>query len=116
MRKKLPITRRGETTKIEVYAAAPLDIYITVNCYEGTRTPGEVFAKIGNAEVAWLDQWCRAVSVLLQRGETIEKLVELFGYTRFEPAGATSCPAVKICTSLVDLVVRYMADKYGVKV
>jgi hypothetical protein len=93
MRKKLPVTRRGETTKIEVHTAAgPLDIYITVNCYEGTRLPGEVFVKIGNSEVPWLDQWCRAVSVLLQRGETVERLVELFGYTRFDPAGPTNRP------------------------
>ncbi len=94
----------------------PLDIYITVNFYEGTQDPGEVFAEIGNSEVPWLDQWCRAISVLLQRGETLEKLVEFFGYTKFEPCGMTNYATIRTAHSLVDLVVRYMANKYGKKV
>ena len=117
MRTKLPITRKGETTKIEVYTpTGQLDVYITVNCYEGTNIPGEVFVNVGLEEHSWLSQWARAVSVLLQHGETVTKLVDLFGFTRFEPAGRTSYQIdgkPLLCTSLVDLVVRYMDSFYS---
>lgn len=120
-RQKLPPTRKGRTVKVEVYAGQPhgtLDVYITVNAYPHNDKPAEVFVKLGAHDFPWLDQWCRAVSVLLQRGESLEKLVDLFGYTRFEPCGRTDYmvagdngkPRPLACTSLVDLVVRVMAS------
>ena len=48
----------------------------------------------------------------LQHGVPLEKLVDNFTFTRFEPSGMTDHPNVKICTSPIDFVFRILGMEY----
>ncbi len=54
----------------------------------------------------------QAVSIGLQHGVPLEKFVELFTFTRFEPSGITTHPNIKTSTSLVDFVFRVLGMEY----
>ena len=59
-----------------------------------------------------LNMFAISVSMGLQYGVPLEKFVENFVFTRFEPAGMTDHPNVKICTSVVDFVFRVLGMEY----
>ncbi|MDW8052632.1 MAG: vitamin B12-dependent ribonucleotide reductase, partial [Armatimonadota bacterium] len=48
----------------------------------------------------------------LQYGVPLEKLVEKFSYTRFQPSGFTNNPQIPIATSIVDYIFRWLALKF----
>jgi len=48
----------------------------------------------------------------LQYGVPLEKYVENFVFTRFEPAGMTDHPNIKTSTSIIDFVMRVLALEY----
>ncbi|MEM2916348.1 MAG: vitamin B12-dependent ribonucleotide reductase, partial [Candidatus Woesearchaeota archaeon] len=54
----------------------------------------------------------QAVSIGLQHGVPLEKFVDAFTFTRFEPAGMTTHPNIKTSTSLVDFVFRVLGLEY----
>ena len=53
-----------------------------------------------------------SISMALQYGVPLEKLVDKFTFTRFEPSGMTDHPNVKICTSVLDFVFRVLGMEY----
>ncbi len=59
-----------------------------------------------------LNMFAIATSMGLQYGVPLEKFVENFVFTRFEPAGMTDHPNVKICTSVIDFVFRVLGMEY----
>jgi ribonucleoside-diphosphate reductase alpha chain len=59
-----------------------------------------------------LNMFAISVSMGLQYGVPLEKYVENFTFTRFEPAGMTDHPNVKICTSIIDFVFRVLGMEY----
>ena len=110
-RRKLPPTRQSITHKVEIETASgPREYYIIVGLYADGK-PGEVFAKEGRNDTPMLDQFCRALSILLQDGHDTTDLVRKFGYARYEPAGYTDCKLVKQAYSITDYIVRWM-DRY----
>ncbi len=54
----------------------------------------------------------QAVSIGLQHGVPLDKFVETFTFTRFEPAGMTTHPNIKTSTSIVDFVFRVLGMEY----
>jgi ribonucleoside-diphosphate reductase alpha chain len=54
----------------------------------------------------------QAVSLGLQHGVPLEKFVETFTFTRFEPSGMTTHPNIKTSTSVVDFVFRVLGLEY----
>ncbi|MEM4239876.1 MAG: vitamin B12-dependent ribonucleotide reductase [Candidatus Woesearchaeota archaeon] len=54
----------------------------------------------------------QAVSIGLQHGVPLEKFVDAFTFTRFEPAGMTTHPNIKTSTSIVDFVFRVLGLEY----
>lgn len=110
-RHKLPDERRAITHKFEI---AGHEGYITVGLYEDGM-PGEIFlvmAKEGSTISGFADAFAQAVSYALQYGVPLQVLVDKFSHVRFEPAGITKNPQVRIAKSIVDYVFRWLATKF----
>ena len=110
-RRKLPDEREAITHKFEI---AGHEGYITVGLFED-RTPGEIFlvmAKEGSTISGFADAFAQAVSYALQYGVPLQVLVDKFSHVRFEPAGITRNPQVRIAKSIVDYVFRWLATKF----
>jgi ribonucleoside-diphosphate reductase alpha chain len=48
----------------------------------------------------------------MQHGVPLEKYVDSFTFTRFEPNGMTNHPNIKTCTSVVDFIFRLLGMDY----
>jgi ribonucleoside-diphosphate reductase alpha chain len=111
IRRRLPELRTGTTHKFTIGGARG---YVTVNCYED-GSPGEVFLrmdKVGSATRGWTDAFSIAFSMLLQQGTPLKQLVDKFRATRFEPAGVTGNGEIRLATSALDYVMRWMELRY----
>ena len=111
MRRKLPDERDAITHKFDI---AGHEGYITVGLFED-RAPGEIFlvmAKEGSTISGFADAFAQAVSYALQYGVPLQVLVDKFSHQRFEPAGMTKNPDVRVAKSIVDYVFRWMATKF----
>jgi ribonucleoside-diphosphate reductase alpha chain len=109
-RVRMPKTRSSVTHKVKIGNAS---YYIRVGLIDGN--PMEVFINEGKADNAMLDQWARAVSLLLQYGLTTRELVSKFGWTKFDPRGMTDNPDIRTAHSVPDYVVRWIDGKWGEK-
>ncbi len=106
-RERLPDTRKSVTHKFSV---AGHEGYITVGLYDDGR-PGELFitmAKEGSTIGGLMDCFGTAVSMSLQYGVPLEVYVSKFSHTRFEPMGHTKNPDIRIATSIVDYIFRWL--------
>ncbi|MFT7646478.1 MAG: ribonucleoside-diphosphate reductase alpha chain [Candidatus Poriferisodalaceae bacterium] len=111
VREKLPRTRSSRTFSFRV---ADCHGYMTVGEY-GDGRPGEIFltvAKQGSTLAGIMDAFAISVSHGLQYGVPLRAYVEAFTNVRFEPAGITDDPELRIASSLVDYIVRRMALQY----
>jgi ribonucleoside-diphosphate reductase alpha chain len=108
VRRRLPKSRRGLTGSFEVGGAQG---YMTANHYENGDL-GEVFLKMskqGSTLAGLMDAFSIAVSVGLQYGVPLETYVSKFTNMRFEPAGMTDDPDVRMAQSIVDYIFRRLA-------
>lgn len=118
-RERLPNDRKGLTHRFVIHATEegePRDFkgYVTANCYEDGRV-GEIFLRMdraGSALRGLIDSWAIGVSMLLQQGTPLETIVEKYKGTRFEPSGRTETPGLRLATSPVDYVVRYLERRF----
>ena len=88
--------------------------FMTVGQYPDGR-PGEIFltvAKQGSTLAGIMDAFAISVSHGLQYGVPLRAYVEAYVNVRFEPAGITDDPDLRIATSLVDYVFRRLALEY----
>ncbi len=111
VRRKLPDERKAITHKFDI---AGHEGYITVGLFED-EAPGEIFlvmAKEGSTISGFADAFAQAVSYALQYGVPLQVLVDKFSHQRFEPAGMTKNPDVRVAKSIVDYVFRWMATKF----
>lgn len=111
MRRALPPKRSGMTVEARI---GNQQVYLRTGEYpDGTL--GEIFIDMyreGAAFRSVLNCFAISVSMGLQYGVPIEKFVEKFTFTRFEPSGFTTHPNVKMCTSIVDYIFRVLAVEY----
>ncbi|MGH4018251.1 MAG: vitamin B12-dependent ribonucleotide reductase [Pseudonocardiaceae bacterium] len=108
VRKRLPKSRTGITTSFTVGGA---EGYITANSYPDDGL-GEVFLKIskqGSTLAGLMDAFSVAISVGLQYGVPLETYVSKFTNMRFEPAGLTDDPDVRMAQSIMDYIFRRLA-------
>lgn len=110
-REKLPADVRGWRHKfvIDGYKG-----YIVVNEYPDGR-PGEVFLKLGKpgSTISGLvDAFTQMLSIGLQYGIPLPKLIASFIDTRFEPAGMTTNPRVRFAKSIFDYLFKVLDDRY----
>ena len=111
VRQKLPRTRSSKTFSFRV---ADCHGYATVGEYEDGR-PGEVFLKVakqGSTLSGIMDAFAISVSLGLQYGVPLQAFAEKFTNMRFEPAGMTDDPDLRIASSLVDYIFRRLAVEY----
>ncbi len=111
-RRSLPSTRQSVTHKFSV---SNYEGYLTIGIYDD-GTPGEIFIKVakeGSALSGMCQAFCRAFSIALQHGLSVDDAVSRFKGMRFEPMGPTSNPAIPEAQSLVDYVARYLEIEYG---
>jgi ribonucleoside-diphosphate reductase alpha chain len=76
---------------------------------------GEIFIdmfKAGASYKSLLNCFAVAVSLGLQYGVPLEKFVEKFVFTRFDPSGFTDHPQVRNSTSVLDFIFRLLAIDY----
>ncbi|MQY15359.1 Vitamin B12-dependent ribonucleotide reductase [Streptomyces sp. RB5] len=108
VRHRLPKGRPGITTSFTVGGA---EGYMTANSYPDDGL-GEVFLKMskqGSTLAGMMDAFSIAVSVGLQYGVPLETYVSKFTNMRFEPAGMTDDPDVRMAQSIVDYIFRRLA-------
>jgi len=111
LRERLPRKRRSTTFKFRV---ADCEGYATVGEYDDGR-PGEVFMQVskqGSTLAGIMDAFAVAVSLGLQHGVPLATYVRKYTNMRFEPAGMTDDPELRIASSLVDYIFRRLAVDY----
>lgn len=111
-RRHLPDERRSITHKFSIGGVH--EGYITVGMYDD-GSPGEIFitmAKEGSTISGLMDTIATMTSIMLQYGVPLEVLVNKFSHVRFEPAGFTKNPDLKIAKSIVDYVFRWLGIKF----
>ena len=111
-RQALPHRRRGYTQKAVVGGHK---VYLHTGEFDDGCL-GEIFIdmhKEGAAFRAMMNNFAIAVSMGLQYGVPLEKFVEAFTFTRFEPAGiVTGNDNIKNATSILDYIFRELAVSY----
>ena len=108
VRRRLPKRRTSQTTSFAVGGA---EGYLTAGTYD-TGELGEIFLKFGkqgSTLAGVMDAFSIAVSIGLQYGVPLETFVEKFTNLRFEPAGMTDDPDVRMAQSIMDYVFRRLA-------
>jgi len=106
-RNALPSTRSSITHKFVIGAH---EGYLTVGFHADGR-PGELFIKMskeGSTISGMCQAFCRAFSLALQYGLSVEEAVVRFKGMRFEPMGATNNPEIPEALSVVDYVARFL--------
>ena len=69
-------------------------------------------AKEGSTVSGLMDTIAKMTSLALQYGVPLEKLVDQFSHTRFEPSGFTNNREIPIAKSVTDYVFRYLGNRY----
>ncbi|MFC6883931.1 vitamin B12-dependent ribonucleotide reductase [Actinomadura yumaensis] len=108
IRKRLPKQRPATVTRFSVAGA---EGYMTASSYPDDGL-GEVFLKLGkqgSTLAGVMDAFSMAISISLQYGVPLETWVEKFTNMRFEPAGMTDDPDIRMATSVMDYIFRRLA-------
>ncbi|HUC21203.1 MAG TPA: vitamin B12-dependent ribonucleotide reductase [Streptosporangiaceae bacterium] len=108
VRRRLPRQRSATVTRFSVAGA---EGYMTASSYPDDGI-GEVFLKLGkqgSTLAGVMDAFSIAISVGLQYGIPLESYVGKFTNMRFDPAGITDDPDIRIATSVMDYIFRRLA-------
>ncbi|TQN41956.1 ribonucleoside-diphosphate reductase class II [Blastococcus colisei] len=108
VRKRLPKKRTSVTTSFSVAGA---EGYMTAGMYEDGSL-GEVFLKLGkqgSTLAGVMDAFSISLSIALQHGVPLETYIQKFTNMRFEPAGMTDDPDIRIAQSVMDYIFRRLA-------
>ncbi|GAA2809119.1 vitamin B12-dependent ribonucleotide reductase [Kribbella solani] len=110
-RQRLPKSRPSRTTSFTVGGA---EGYMTAGSYPDDGL-GEVFLKMGkqgSTLAGVMDAFSIAISIALQHGVPLETYVQKFTNLKFEPAGLTDDPDVRMAQSIMDYIFRRLALDY----
>jgi ribonucleoside-diphosphate reductase alpha chain len=107
-RRRMPNQRPSMTTRFTVGGAKG---YMTASSYPDDGL-GEVFLKMskqGSTLAGVMDAFSVAISIGLQYGVPLETYMSKFVNMRFEPAGMTDDPDIRMATSVMDYIFRRVA-------
>ncbi|MFK4034288.1 vitamin B12-dependent ribonucleotide reductase [Nonomuraea wenchangensis] len=110
-RRRMPNQRPSTTTRFTVGGAKG---YMTASSYPDDGL-GEVFLKMskqGSTLAGVMDAFSVAISIGLQYGVPLETYVSKFVNMRFEPAGMTDDPDIRMAASVMDYIFRRLALDY----
>jgi ribonucleoside-diphosphate reductase alpha chain len=108
VRRRLPKKRPSQTISFTVGGA---EGYLHAGSYPDDGL-GEIFIKLGkqgSTLAGVMDAFSMSISVGLQYGIPLEFYVAKFCNQRFEPAGMTDDPDIRIATSVLDYLFRRLA-------
>jgi ribonucleoside-diphosphate reductase alpha chain len=108
VRRRLPKQRPATVTRFSVGGA---EGYMTASTYPDNGL-GEVFLKLGkqgSTLAGVMDAFSIAISISLQYGVPLETWVAKFTNMRFEPAGLTDDPDIRMAQSVMDYIFRRLA-------
>jgi hypothetical protein len=113
-RSVLPTTRQSVTHKFSI---AGHEGYLTIGLFDdiGGGRPGEIFIKMskeGSTLSGLIQGFCRAFSLALQYGLSVQDACDRFRGMRFDPMGPTSNPDIPEALSILDYVARYLELHY----
>ncbi|NNG36073.1 vitamin B12-dependent ribonucleotide reductase [Nakamurella aerolata] len=111
VRRRLPKKRPSQTVSFTVGGA---EGYLTTGSYPDDGL-GEIFVKLGkqgSTLAGVMDAFSLSISVGLQYGIPLEFYVSKFQNLRFEPAGMTDDPDIRLASSVMDYLFRRMALDY----
>jgi ribonucleoside-diphosphate reductase alpha chain len=111
IRKRLPKKRPSTTVSFAVGGA---EGYLTAGSYPDDGL-GELFIKMskqGSTLAGVMDAFSIAISIGLQYGVPLEAFVAKFTNMRFDPAGMTDDPDVRMAQSVMDYIFRRLALDY----
>ena len=110
-RRRMPRSRRSRTFEFRV---ADCKGFVTVGEFDDGR-PGEIFVRVskqGSTLAGIMDAFAISLSHGLQYGVPLGAFVQAFVGMRFEPAGMTDDPELRIASSLIDYLFRRLAIDY----
>ncbi|MHB1329066.1 MAG: vitamin B12-dependent ribonucleotide reductase [Gemmatimonadales bacterium] len=108
IRRRLPKSRPSVTTSFTVAGAQG---YLTAGSYPDNGL-GEIFLRLGkqgSTLAGVMDAFSIAVSIGLQYGVPLTTYVDKFTNLRFEPAGMTDDPDIRMAQSIMDYIFRRLA-------
>ncbi|MBE9373092.1 vitamin B12-dependent ribonucleotide reductase [Saccharopolyspora sp. HNM0983] len=111
VRKRLPKKRPSQTVSFTVGGA---EGYLHAGSYPDAGL-GEIFVKLGkqgSTLAGVMDAFSMSISVGLQYGIPLEFYVSKFQNLRFEPAGMTDDPDIRMASSVLDYLFRRLALDY----
>ena len=116
LRFSLDDERPGMTRKMKIgFGEEGIKGYITSGTYSD-GTLGEIFIsaeKQGSFVSGLMDSFAKVFSIALQSGVPLDRLIQKFMFTRFEPAGVTNNPAIPIASSPLDYLARWLKLNYA---
>jgi ribonucleoside-diphosphate reductase alpha chain len=111
-RKRMPQERQSITHK---FSLGGHEGYITAGMYDDGSV-GEIFltdiGKEGSTLRGMMNAFATAISIALQYGVPLDKLVQKFSYMRFEPEGITTNPEIPFAKSMPDYIMRWLASRF----
>lgn len=110
-RRVMPVDVKGFRHRFDIIGHRG---YIIVNEYPD-GTPGEVFLKLGkngSTVGGLIDGFTQLLSIALQYGVPLKKIIRSFVNTKFEPSGMTQNPDIRFTQSLYDYLFKYLDIKY----
>ncbi len=110
-KRRLPSKRSGITVAVKI---GNQQVWLRTGEYPDGKL-AEIFIdmyKEGATVRSLLNMFAISVSMGLQYGVPLEKYVENFVFTRFEPCGFTDHPNIKNCTSIIDFAFRVFGMEY----
>jgi ribonucleoside-diphosphate reductase alpha chain len=111
VRRRLPKKRQSQTVSFAVGGA---EGYMTASSYDDDGL-GELFIKMskqGSTLAGVMDAFSIAISIALQYGVPLETYVSKFTNMRFDPAGMTDDPDIRMAQSVMDYIFRRLALDY----
>lgn len=108
VRRRLPKKRSSQTISFSVAGA---EGYLTASSYPDGGL-GEVFlrmSKQGSTLAGVMDAFSVAISIGLQYGVPLPTYISKFTNMRFEPAGITDDPDIRMASSVMDYIFRRLA-------
>lgn len=110
-RRSLPTERESIVHKFSVNGFRG---YVIAGLYEDGDV-GELFvyaAKEGSTLQGLLDCWARTVSIALQGGIPLEKIIKTTVDLQFEPQGITENEEIRMARSIPDYIARWLQGRF----
>lgn len=110
-RKSLPEDCTGHRHRFDINGHKG---YIMVNEFPD-GTPGEVFLRLGKSGSTMegtINGFTQLLSIALQYGVPLDKLIRSFVNTKFEPSGFTRNPNIRIAQSIFDYLFKFLDILY----